>query len=278
MQKAQAGATAPTKNIRWLVIAGLVLLLIAAVRGFLGPLLIVMALATVLVGVIAAIRGHLRPIRILNRKVATGVALAGVYLLALGAVIASNSADETLVAAATGDPCEVTGSINAQENETYFCTPSESGELTWASEADFQAHQAVGLEELEAQAAQEAEASAKKEIEEDLVAVEKRAAAAEAEITEYEAQIEDYEEQLTDAKKAAEEAEAAQAEAEGARQSQPAPTNDEPAFEAEAEDTGPTAPFENCAAAREAGADPVHRGDPGYGPHLDRDGDGIGCE
>ncbi|SMY02482.1 Excalibur calcium-binding domain-containing protein [Brevibacterium linens ATCC 9172] len=36
--------------------------------------------------------------------------------------------------------------------------------------------------------------------------------------------------------------------------------------------------FENCTAAREAGAAPVRRGDPGYGSHLDRDGDGIGCE
>lgn len=36
--------------------------------------------------------------------------------------------------------------------------------------------------------------------------------------------------------------------------------------------------FENCTAAREAGAVPVRRGDPGYGSHLDRDGDGIGCE
>ncbi|WP_254259302.1 excalibur calcium-binding domain-containing protein [Leucobacter chinensis] len=36
--------------------------------------------------------------------------------------------------------------------------------------------------------------------------------------------------------------------------------------------------FQNCTAARAAGAAPVYRGDPGYGPHLDRDGDGIGCE
>ncbi|TFC28762.1 DUF1524 domain-containing protein [Cryobacterium sp. TMT1-3] len=36
--------------------------------------------------------------------------------------------------------------------------------------------------------------------------------------------------------------------------------------------------FENCTAAREAGAAPVHSGDPGYGRHLDRDGDGTGCE
>jgi hypothetical protein len=36
--------------------------------------------------------------------------------------------------------------------------------------------------------------------------------------------------------------------------------------------------FANCSAARAAGAVPVRIGDPGYGPHLDRDHDGIGCE
>lgn len=36
--------------------------------------------------------------------------------------------------------------------------------------------------------------------------------------------------------------------------------------------------YENCSAARAAGAAPVYRDDPGYAPHLDRDNDGIGCE
>ena len=36
--------------------------------------------------------------------------------------------------------------------------------------------------------------------------------------------------------------------------------------------------YANCTAARNAGAAPVYRGDPGYGSHLDRDGDGVGCE
>lgn len=36
--------------------------------------------------------------------------------------------------------------------------------------------------------------------------------------------------------------------------------------------------YKNCTAARNAGAAPVRRGDPGYASHLDRDGDGIGCE
>lgn len=36
--------------------------------------------------------------------------------------------------------------------------------------------------------------------------------------------------------------------------------------------------FANCNEARAAPAAPVRRSDPGYGPHLDRDNDGIGCE
>ncbi len=36
--------------------------------------------------------------------------------------------------------------------------------------------------------------------------------------------------------------------------------------------------FRNCSEARAAGAAPVRRGEPGYGPHLDRDNDGVGCE
>ena len=36
--------------------------------------------------------------------------------------------------------------------------------------------------------------------------------------------------------------------------------------------------YRNCSAARAAGAAPVREGDPGYGGHLDRDNDGVGCE
>ena len=36
--------------------------------------------------------------------------------------------------------------------------------------------------------------------------------------------------------------------------------------------------YPNCSAARSAGVAPVRRGEPGYGTHLDRDRDGIGCE
>jgi hypothetical protein len=36
--------------------------------------------------------------------------------------------------------------------------------------------------------------------------------------------------------------------------------------------------YQNCSAARAAGAAPVYAGDPGYARKLDRDGDGVGCE
>ena len=36
--------------------------------------------------------------------------------------------------------------------------------------------------------------------------------------------------------------------------------------------------YTNCTAVRDAGQAPIRRGDPGYAPHLDRDGDGVGCE
>ncbi|GAA2474581.1 hypothetical protein GCM10010406_08310 [Streptomyces thermolineatus] len=36
--------------------------------------------------------------------------------------------------------------------------------------------------------------------------------------------------------------------------------------------------YRNCSEARAAGAAPVRRGAPGYGSHLDRDGDGVGCD
>lgn len=45
------------------------------------------------------------------------------------------------------------------------------------------------------------------------------------------------------------------------------------------DDSAPAAVYyKNCSAAKAAGAAPVRRGDPGYGKHLDRDGDGVGCE
>ncbi|ATY15908.1 hypothetical protein CU254_40135 [Amycolatopsis sp. AA4] len=56
---------------------------------------------------------------------------------------------------------------------------------------------------------------------------------------------------------------------------QPAPPPVEDAPEPEQPSS---AYYKNCAAAKAAGVAPLHRGDPGYRPALDRDGDGIACE
>ncbi|MFJ9429389.1 excalibur calcium-binding domain-containing protein [Streptomyces sp. NPDC101490] len=58
----------------------------------------------------------------------------------------------------------------------------------------------------------------------------------------------------------------------------PRPTTEPPTIAPEPEPTQESAYYRNCSAARAAGAAPVYRGDPGYGRHLDRDGDGVGCE
>ncbi|MED0665757.1 excalibur calcium-binding domain-containing protein [Bacillus badius] len=51
-------------------------------------------------------------------------------------------------------------------------------------------------------------------------------------------------------------------------------TVEEPDFEPQQENVY----YKNCAAVRAAGAAPIYRGDPGYGSHLDREGDGVACE
>lgn len=51
-----------------------------------------------------------------------------------------------------------------------------------------------------------------------------------------------------------------------------------PAPAAPAPLAGQPTTYANCDAVRAAGRAPIRRGDPGYGRHLDRDGDGIGCE
>lgn len=53
---------------------------------------------------------------------------------------------------------------------------------------------------------------------------------------------------------------------------------EEPAAPEEVEPAPQTAYYQNCAAARNAGAAPLYVGDPGYRSGLDRDGDGVACE
>lgn len=52
----------------------------------------------------------------------------------------------------------------------------------------------------------------------------------------------------------------------------------EPPVEGTDETEGTQFSYENCDAARDAGAAPVGEDDHGFAPHLDGDNDGVGCE
>ncbi|MGO3363665.1 MAG: GmrSD restriction endonuclease domain-containing protein, partial [Corynebacterium sp.] len=56
---------------------------------------------------------------------------------------------------------------------------------------------------------------------------------------------------------------------------EPAPA---PAPAVPADPAGGGVYFQNCTAARDAGAAPLYRGAPGYRAQMDRDGDGVACE
>ncbi|WP_439145545.1 excalibur calcium-binding domain-containing protein [Streptomyces virginiae] len=58
---------------------------------------------------------------------------------------------------------------------------------------------------------------------------------------------------------------------------EPSSGNEEP-DDSSSSGGGGSVHYKNCAAAKAAHAAPVRRGDPGYGRHLDRDGDGVACE
>ncbi|MFB7609414.1 excalibur calcium-binding domain-containing protein [Streptomyces gardneri] len=58
----------------------------------------------------------------------------------------------------------------------------------------------------------------------------------------------------------------------------PTPTEDNNGDSSSGSGGGGSVYYRNCTAVRAAGADPIRVGDPGYGRHLDRDGDGVACE
>lgn len=57
-----------------------------------------------------------------------------------------------------------------------------------------------------------------------------------------------------------------------------APVSEAPAQQVQQAPARSSVYYETCADARAAGAAPLHRGEPGYRPGLDKDGDGVACE
>lgn len=120
----------------------------------------------------------------------------------------------------------------------------------------------------EREAKQEAERKAREAAEKKAQEEAERKAAEEAERL----AAEEAERQAEAERRAAEEAERQ------AEQSQIQPLMPQPPAQPAPQPAPVDVHYKNCAAARAAGAAPVYAGQPGYAPHLDRDGDGVGCE
>lgn len=282
MSSVSTSSTTPTKTLRWIITALLAVLLISAASGVFGPALIFIALVFFIVGIVALVRGRIPAFNIANRQGAGAVVFAGLYLFLIGAFALTQGGGPAATAVAAGDECEVVGTVHEHDTDTYYCTPDDES-LVWASAADFDAYQEDEAQKL----AEETESQVKaatEEAEEQLAAAEERAETAETELKDYKKEVAAEAKALEDEEAAATKAEEQRQQDRQQRQSaQPTPTRtatptQAPAPAPEPQTNNSNTYYKNCTAAREAGAAPVHRGEPGYGRHLDRDGDGIGCE
>ncbi|WP_327077657.1 excalibur calcium-binding domain-containing protein [Pseudarthrobacter siccitolerans] len=287
----QQGRWKPTV-LFWIVAAVLLLVLIPfAIVGGLGIVLFLLGLVALLTGLYALLFKRRSWVGLPHRKSGGLVAVAGFVVFALGSGIVGATAapredtdKATLVspvqksATATPTPtptatnpanskCTTAAATQKYNSQTYVCTTGSDERLVWMTESD-------SKRVLAAKAAAEKAAAEK-------AAAEK--AAAEQAAAEKAAAEQAAAEKAAADKAAADAAAAQQAAAQQAAKPAPAPAAPAPAVPAPAV-PAPAAPapasvyYANCAAAKAAGAAPVRAGMPGYGTHLDRDGDGIGCE
>ncbi|MFD5277023.1 excalibur calcium-binding domain-containing protein [Pseudarthrobacter sp. NPDC058362] len=269
----------------WIIAALLLLVMIPfAIAGGFGMVLFILGLIALLTGLYAWVFKRRSWVGLPHRKSGGVVAVAGFLALIVGAGVVGATAapggdaakKASLLESATPtptptptetspalDPCATEGATREYDGVTFVCALGEEDEgFMWLSQED--------ADRYAAERAAAAKAAA------DKLAAEKAAAAKAAA------------EKAAAEKAAAEKAAAARAAAEKAAADQVAR---EEAARLAAEQAAPPAPpavpvapapaavyYPNCAAARAAGAAPVYQGTPGYGTHLDRDRDGIGCD
>lgn len=178
---------------------------------------------------------------------------------------ASTSASPTRTPTPTPTPTAPKSTSCVTENATesyppkvYICTISDAGVLLWMESSE-----SKRVTDARTAAAAAAAKAAADKAAADKAAADKAAADKAA------------------ADKAAADAAAAQAAAQAKADADAAAAKAQQ-DQAQARQAQPPAPssvyYANCTAARAAGAAPIYRGQPGYRPALDRDGDGIACE
>lgn len=272
------------------VVAAIVLfiLLIAALTGGFAGILVFVGIIAGLTGLYAWLFKRRSWVGLPHRKSALAVTVSGILVFMLGGVVAAGaapSADASKAAlvteqqaTATARPtetnptqttCSTVDESRTYNGEIFICTEGSDAQFVWLSEAE--SHKLVEAREAKARAAAAKVAA-------DKAAAQKAAAKAAADkLAAEKAAAKAAADKLAAEKAAADQAAAAQAAADRAAQ--------QAAAEQAAQQAAvPAAPapasvyYKNCTAARAAGAAPVYAGTPGYAAHLDRDGDGIGCE
>lgn len=268
-----------TRSKSFWIVAALVLLLVvlfAASAGFAG-VLIILGIVALITGLYALVFKRRSWMGLPHRKSAGVMAAAGVVALMVGGGVAgatakpdsvpeksaavaspTPSASATLTATSPANsPCTTSGESRKYNDQLFICTMGSSERLVWMNETE--------SKKVVAQKAAADKAAADKAAA-DKVAADKLAA-----------------DKAAADKVAADKLAAEQAAAAAAAKAAPAPfVAPAPAAPAPYVAPAPAAPaavyYKNCTAARAAGAAPVYQGSPGYGTHLDRDGDGIGCD
>jgi hypothetical protein len=263
-------------SITFCIVAAIVLLLViifAAAGGF-GGALVILGIVALITGLYALLFKRRTWVGIPHRKSALLVVGSGIVVFILGGSVLAATASSTggqaesalveVSATATPTPTATnpakTACLTADETKTFngallVCTMGADQRLVWLPEAESKV--------IVAKAAADKVAADKAAA--DKVAAEKAAAdkaAADSAAAD----------KVAADKIAAQQAAAAQQSAKTVPAAPVAPAV--PAVPA----VPAAAAYANCTAARAAGAAPVYRGSPGYGTHLDRDGDGIGCD
>lgn len=177
----------------------------------------------------------------------------------------------------TNEACDVEMERKTQGDAEYVCTLKDDGTLVWlpkvASEKVTEARKQAE-ERAQRQADKAAAEEAQRQAEE-AAAEEAQRQAEEAQRQAEEAQRQAEEAAAQEAQRLAEEQAAAEA---AQREAEEAAAEAQRLAEEQARKPAPADSFENCDAVRAAGADPIHRGEPGWHEELDSDGDGVGCE
>jgi len=245
-----------------LVLAAIVVLFLAVgtATGGIGGLLVIAGLFAALFALWSLVTGRRGPLFLRSRGLAAGVLGIAVVATGLGGAILP-SGDDVATAESSSRPASFaeaapipspSSTAAAERRREAAAKKSAEASAKASAEAKKTADEAAAKVEAERVAAEQAAAEAA------------AAAAAQAEAE----------------RVAAEQAAAAQAEADRVAAAQAAA-----AAAAAAAAPAPAAPaapsstyYKNCDAVRAAGAAPIYAGQPGYASHLDRDGDGVGCE